>query len=202
MEQAISFDIWNTLLTSNPEFKSQQIKLAKEFGIIDFAAKKETAKKTIDNIVEESGIHPDRIYYYKNLFPQLSYKQVEEFIEYSNHLFLLYPPNLKCSGTKATIKQLKENYRVYISSNTVFIYGDTLGKVIYDYFGIIKSNCNFSDEIGVSKPHGKMFEFKTKPIYHVGDNLITDGAAEKFGIKHYHFNDKQNIITFWKHLTS
>ena len=59
----------------------------------------------------------------------------------------------------------------------------------FKYFHFPMCQCNFSDIVGVSKPNGKMFTFKTNPKIHIGDNPITDGACEKYGIKFININD-------------
>lgn len=196
--RAISWDVWGTLLISNPQFKLEQYKLVKEYKDIsweDWNKSKTVLKKEADDIVEKHGVHLDRMDLYKKLLG-LSGKDTKDFISYSNELFLKFPPILREPDCDL-ISILKErDYRVYISSNTVLIYGDILGQVIYDNFGIIKKNCNFSDQIGFSKPDEKMFKFPIKPDWHIGDNIITDAASEKFGIKHYHINEQQDFKTF------
>ena len=197
--KAVSFDFWGTLMISNPEFKKAQSKLVQEFTNLDEARWSETknlAKKRLDELVEKTGIHPPRDNSYLMILQNLSLKERESFIKYSDELFLKYPP-LKREPETDIVSILREkDYRVYISSNTVLIYGDVLSKVIFDNFGIIKKNCNFSDEVGVSKPRKEMFDFKIRPDFHIGDNLITDGASESFGIDHYHINKQQNFKTF------
>lgn len=198
-QKAISFDVWGTLVKSNPQFKLEQYKLVKEYKDIsweDWTMKKIIVKTEADDMVERLGVHLDRMELYGKLLTDLSGKDKKDFINYSNELFLKFPPILREPDCDL-ISILKErDYRIYISSNTVLIYGDVLGKIIYDNFGIIKKNCNFSDQLGVSKPDGKMFQFPIKPDWHIGDNIITDGTSEKFGIKHYHINEKQNFKTF------
>lgn len=199
--KAVSFDLWGTLIVSNPEFKVKQGELVKEFTGKDcktFTENKNKAKKEIDNLVESQGIHPDRSRYYKTLLPQLSWREIDEFIQYSDRLFLEYRPQKREPETDIVQILRDKDIKSYISSNTVFIYGNVLKEVIYDYFKIIKTNCKFSDELGYSKPDKCMFDFPIKPLFHIGDNIITDGASEKYGIKHYHINDKQNFKTFLK----
>lgn len=194
--KAISFDLWGTLIRSNPEFSKAQESLVKEFTEIEnWKELKENAKVYISS-QELLGIHVDRDKILRPLL-NLSLKDYRSFIEYSNELFLKNPPLLKDFDVVSILRD--KGYRCYISSNTTFIYGDTLAKVVYDNFGIIKNNCNFSDELGVSKPNEQMFNFQIKPTYHIGDNLITDGASENFGIEHYHINSEQNFNTFLEH---
>ena len=199
--KAVSFDFWGTLMVSNPDFKKAQANLAKEFFNIDeqeFHNSKNNIKKQVDYLVESAGLQLERVILYRKLIPNLNIKDCENFIRYSDELFLKHPPILREPETDIISILKEKGYRVYISSNTVFIYGKTLSKVIFDNFGIIHKNCKFSDETQglVSKPSREMFDFEIKPDWHIGDNLITDGASEEFGIKHYHINNKQNFKTF------
>lgn len=198
-QKAISFDFWGTLCVSNPAFKERQSELAHEFTGVDkkeWLAHKARLKKEIDNFVETTGSHPERKHYYKLLMPGLSCNGVDDFIKYSDRLFINFPPKLREPKTKIIEILRDQGVKSYISSNTVFIYGDVLKEFIYSNFGIIKMNCKFSDEVGCSKPAKEMFNFPIKPIWHIGDNLITDGACENYGIKHYHINQEQTFQTF------
>lgn len=197
--KAISFDFWGTLMISNPEFKKAQSKLVREFTNLSEAQwtkEKTQIKKELDELVEATGIHPPRMNTYTKLLSTFNLQEIKDFISYSNELFLKYPPLIREPETDIVSILREKDYRVYISSNTVLIYGDVLSKIIFDNFGIIRKNCNFSNEIGVSKPRKEMFEFPIKPTWHIGDNELTDGASENFGIKHYHINNEQNFKTF------
>lgn len=198
-KRSCCFDVWGTLLISNPEFKKAQAKLVQEFTSIkkeEWFKAKNFLKKQLDELVEKTGIHPPRESSYLEILPSLSIREREDFIRYSNELFLKYPPLLREPETDVVSILKEKDYKVYISSNTVLIYGDILSKVIFDKFGIIRKNCNFSDELGVSKPDGRMFNFEIKPTWHLGDNVLTDGASENHGIKHYHINNQQTFKTF------
>lgn len=198
-KRSCCFDVWGTLLISNPEFKKAQSKLVQEFTSLSEAQWFETknlAKKRLDSIVETTGVHPSRESTYLKILPTLSIRERRDFIKYSDELFLKHPPLLREPETDIVSILREKDYRVYISSNTVLIYGDVLSKVIFDNFGIIKKNCNFSDEVSVSKPRKEMFNFEIKPTWHIGDNEITDGASENYGIKHYHINNQQTFKSF------
>lgn len=202
MEKSISFDFWGTLMVSNPNFKTAQQKLYKEFTGNNpqiFADRRRGIKIELDALVEATGVQP-KSEYFQRLLPELNLKQIKEFNSYSEELFLKNPPILREPETDIIEELRRLDYRIYISSNTIFISGNILGKVIYDNFGIVKKNCNFSDLVGVSKPSKEMFDFEIKPTSHIGDNLITDGASENFGIKHYHINKEQNFNTFLENL--
>jgi putative hydrolase of the HAD superfamily len=190
--KTVSFDIWGTLLKSNPQFKEAQGRLVTSFtgkSPEEFLKLKSEMKKVLDKQVEEKGIQPDRFKNYKKLLPGLTLKELKAFIECSDKLFLKYPPQIYEEGRKLLEHYRSLGYTILISSNTVFIYGDTLGKVIWDTFEIPMKNCNFSDIVGVSKPNASMFNFKVKPEFHVGDNVITDGACKEVNINFINVNN-------------
>lgn len=200
--KAISFDLWDTLILSNPEFKKQQKKLVSSLDIGISADKWEAdliaIKQKINQQVVETGLHFDRNAIYKQVFIRQSLEEIAQFIAESNRLFLQYPPLLK--DTFEVISYLKDKgITCYICSNTVLIYGDILQKIIQDYFGIAAENCHFSDVLGISKPNPKMFLFPIQTQFHLGDNPITDGACINAGIAFYHIYQHQNFRSFLSH---
>jgi hypothetical protein len=165
----------------------------KAFNISDvrFQARKSSIKRVVDSAVESTGLHFDRMKIYADIFQTTKYSAIEEFVKESDKLFLEFPP----------IKQIDmvEEFVPVISSNTVLVYGETLYKVIKKDFGGIE--CNFSDQIGFSKPDKNMFRFtKGAPKFHVGDNPITDGAAEKFGIQFIPIENYHQFKQYFKYL--
>lgn len=198
--QFISFDLWGTLIISNPKFKLNQKKLIQKLkGNID-AAKWEYELKLIknefNNQVESKGIHFDRKQLYRLSLPTFSDKELEEFITRSDELFLVFPPKLRENSIDIINHLRSIGIACYICSNTVLIYSNVLETIVYNYFKISLLDCNFSDVIGVSKPDARMFNFQNKPTYHIGDNHVTDGACVNSGIKFYHINETQTFKTF------
>lgn len=193
MTKIISLDFWGTLAFSNLEFKKAQYVLIKNYipdiSFSEFIDKFKEVKLQVDAMVESTSRQPNRIKLYSEMFPNWSQVDILSFINYSNELFLKYPPILM-KGTSAWIDGLREkNYILYISSNTVFINGDVLSKFIFNELGIVHSNCNFSDELGVSKPNKLMFtQFPFKPDFHIGDNPLTDGKCLDYGIEFININ--------------
>jgi FMN phosphatase YigB (HAD superfamily) len=187
MTKIISLDFWDTLARSNPRFKEEQFKIARQYEptltLIEFKARFKSTKDFTNETVEATGCHPHRNELYHQMFPSWNQMILQEFIDYSDKLFLRYPP-VKIEKMGELVEEWKnQGYLLYVASNTVFIHGDILSKVIFDLYGIIKSNCKFSDEVGKSKPNEAMFIFPNKPDIHVGDNVKTDGACANFGIE-------------------
>lgn len=187
MKKVISLDFWDTLCKSNPRFKEEQFKIARQYipGLTfeQFKDKFRAMKAFTNERVESTGIQPHRTECYKNMFPEWNQIIIDEFISYSDMLFLQYPP-IAIPKMVETVEKWKESGNLlYVASNTIFIHGEILSKVIFNLFGIVKSNCKFSDEVGLSKPSEAMFTFPHKPNFHVGDNPVTDGACELYGIE-------------------
>ena len=171
----ISYDCWGTLIKGNPNFKKQQSELAESiFGIEPkkFLQEKSKLKLYTDYNVELYGVHFDRDKLYKS-FLECSQVDLDKFIYQSNELFLSNPP-IRIND------MIKGHYNI-ISSNTVFIYGDTLSKIFKE--DDVKQ-FNFSDRLGVSKPNKEMFKLSLNefPDFHVGDNPRTDGRCTNYGV--------------------
>jgi FMN phosphatase YigB (HAD superfamily) len=191
--KAISFDFWGTLCVGNPAYKDAQLKVAQEFELgltqTEWDSRRKKVKSHADHLAESKGEQVPLLKMYKILLPKCSKKQRKECIKILGKLFVKYPPILIID--KDFMDRLKDaGYRVYISSNTVLTSGKYLSKVIYNHFGIVKSNCNLSDKVGHAKPNFRMFKFPIKPEYHVGDNVRTDGACQSLGIKYIQVSTK------------
>jgi len=193
----VSYDFWGTLFVSNPEYKTEQAKLAAKMfniGAEAYLREKADKKRILDAAVESTGLHYNRLKIYSLILNTSKYGIIEEFIKKSDDLFLELPPK--------KINDFAPNAESVISSNTVLIYGDTLQKVINKEFG--KTHCNFSDKIGFSKPNPEMFRFvglkASQPMFHVGDNLRTDGACVKSGIKFIPIEEYHEFKNYLKYL--
>lgn len=193
--KAISFDFWGTLCKSNPVFRERQFELVREYDssitLEIWNERKAHVKALANSLAETKGIQVSRLDMYHILLPNCSMRLIEEFINYSDEIFLYHQPiNLEASESIQKLKDL--GYRIYVSSNTVLINGDTLSRVIYEKFGIIKSNCKFSDEVDAAKPNKAMFKFPIKPSFHIGDNSITDGSCTNFDIRFIKVDERLN----------
>lgn len=193
----ISLDLWNTLLISNPIFSNKRVDY--------FSQKyfKDINKNLIRKRIEKIGIETDRTNMtfgisissesmYKKLFSEIgglpNRKELEKIYLDLEIIFLEDLPKamyeidvlVKC------FEELKlKGYSLNISSNTAFIKGKTLIKVLeslqikkyFDFF-------IFSDEIKLSKPSTKFFDclisnckkldVDRDNITHIGDSLKAD----------------------------
>lgn len=202
----ISFDLWLTLIKSNPEFKAKRNLLFKDYFEIDSSIEKVAQQIRYydvfcNTINERTGLNLDTNEIYLLILASLdvSIKDIEPsklegFYKEAEILFLNYKPTLIHSNTKKYFNSIKsEEISLNILSNTAFIKGYTLKKLLAFYeiddcfdFQI------YSDECGFSKPNKKIFELiqqevphiNKSQILHVGDNEVADykGAID-FGFK-------------------
>lgn len=190
----ISFDLWLTLIKSNPEFK----KSVNEFFYNEFNSAKldftevVTIVKSVDvemnSLSENTGIHVDSKFIIYNILKRLnsSTKNIIDIDKRIQHLFLKNLPSLYDENTLYVLNKLYEiGKSMNILSNTGFIHGQTI-EVALDRLKILKyfKFRVYSDETKISKPNPDMFRkvsfFADKPKkLHVGDNPYADGACTR-----------------------
>ncbi|NRT16997.1 putative hydrolase of the HAD superfamily [Flavobacterium sp. 28A] len=203
----LSFDLWLTLIKSNPEFKSKRNKLFKDyFEIEDSIEKVNEVVRYYDvlcnSINEKTGLNFNTFEIYYLILNSLNVKievidaiKLEAFYTETELLFMQYKPNLIDPNIGLLFKEVTEKGKtINILSNTGFIKGFTLRKLLThydlnDYFSFQL----YSDETGISKPNQDMFKLvydqvcekefvEKKRVLHVGDNPIADrDGALKFG---------------------
>jgi len=203
----ISFDLWLTLIKSNPEFKGRRNLLFKDFFQIN--APIEDVTQVIryydvlcNNMNEKTGLNINTYEIYYLILNRLNVDisevtitQLDEFYQETESLFFAYKPHLMYPNVHRLFEEVKsENKTMNILSNTGFIKGKTLRKLITDYG--FESHFDFqiySDEVGFSKPNFKIFKLvedqininrnlKQREVVHVGDNIIADyNGAKSYG---------------------
>lgn len=206
MIKHISFDLWQTLIRSNPEFRQKRAEM-----IVDkFQPKNKNAQEVMQFIVDEDKIF-DHINETQNTkvpaiemfsailekLEVLSQNSIEKDAEIlknlSDELFLKYPPMLLNENISSILRLLNdEGYTINLGSNTGFIEGDTL-KILFENLDIAQyfSFYIFSDEVKISKPANGFFQhilektlLQKSEILHIGDNPILDfQAAKDFGFE-------------------
>ncbi len=204
-----SFDLWLTLLKSNPEFKLERAKyFQSHFNRNNFSvAEVQSIIKNLDDLTNSAnelvGNNISSLSMYAMILKQLGYptadlKQADIISVYHicNTLFLKYPPTLFDSDTLPTLKELKKTSTLSILSNTGFIESHTLKSFFrtmdsFDNLFVFKM---FSDEYGISKPNPDFFSQMIKRVestttitylelkqnvLHVGDNHKADLKGAK-----------------------
>lgn len=202
-----SFDLWLTLIKSNPQFKSKRNLLFKDFFEVECNIEKvnEVVRYydvLCNNINEKTGLNIDTYEIYYLILNALNIKvtdietkQLTQFYKETELLFMEYKPQLIFPKIRYLFDEIKEQGKTMsILSNTGFIKGYTLRKIIMDYG--LDEYFNFqiySDEIGYSKPNPKTFqlvydqinsfkEITKKEVLHIGDNVVADyNGAINFG---------------------
>lgn len=199
-----SFDLWLTIIKSNPQFKTERTKYFHQYYNSLNKSIEEVAKifRQVDimcNSINEktgSNIDTDEMYlmiiYLLNdnnsFFKEMSFADLYIKME---ALFFKYPPVFYDENTASCLSKIKELPFVTMSvmSNTAFIKGSTLRLLlqklrIADYFSFQL----YSDEVMISKPQKAIFEIMNQnimnvrkddflnsyQIMHVGDNPIAD----------------------------
>lgn len=203
----LSFDLWLTLIKSNPEFKSRRNLLFKDYFEIDCSLERVAEVIRYYDVLinytnEKTGLNVDTFEIYFLILNALNVKiddiEIDRLIHFykeTEFLFMEFKPNLIYPQIHLLLKEIVEQEKTLnILSNTGFIKGDTLRKLINhleleQYFSFQL----YSDETGFSKPNVKMFELvfdqirKDKivnklEVLHIGDNKIADyNGAIKFG---------------------
>lgn len=196
-----SFDLWLTLIKSNPEFKSKRDNLFRDFFSIEQSVEKvsETIRshdKVCNKINDKTGIHieTNQIYYFilnelgKDI-NEIEFEKLEEFYLETESLFMNFRPDLIYSNIDILFSELiSEGKTISVLSNTAFIKGQTIRKILSyykleDFFSFQL----YSDEIGYAKPSPKAFNVLTEnafsihskklskqDIVHIGDNEKAD----------------------------
>lgn len=202
-----SFDLWLTLIKSNPQFKINRNRLLRDFFSIDSSIEKigETVRYydlLANRISESTGIHFDANHIYCLILDQFkitfnqSDKQLQEFQKEVDTLFFKYKPVLIDGHIKDLFKKISnQNKTISLLSNTAFITGESLRKLLMDYE--LSDHFMFqlySDEIGISKPNHTVFDMvfnkvndhlriTKSEVVHIGDNKF----ADYLGAKNYGF---------------
>lgn len=203
----LSFDLWLTLIKSNPEFKSKRNKLFKDYFEIEHSIEKvnEVVRYydvLCNSINEKTGLNFNTFEIYYLILNSLNVKietidviKLQAFYTETELLFLQFKPLLIDPNIGVLFKEVTEQGKtINILSNTGFIKGFTLRKLLayYDLNDFFSFQL-YSDETGISKPNQDMFKLvydqvcekefvEKKRILHVGDNPIADyDGALKFG---------------------
>lgn len=206
MVQHLSFDLWLTLIKSNPQFKKRRAEFIAErynplglssilvFNII------RNIDRACDQMNEISGKKVATEFMYSSILSEIGYSAhmrndnlLEELKSQINELFYQYQPLLLNDNIiKILTRFKKEGFSMNVSSNTGFIEGSCLKKAsnlveLFSFFDFLV----FSDEINASKPSAEFYEivfrqtkFKKNEIIHIGDNY----SADYIGAKNFGFN--------------
>lgn len=199
-----SFDLWYTLIRSNPEFKKQRaLYFHQHFNAPQRPLDEiEQAFREVDlmcnSINEKTGQNIDA----EEMYLMVIYKinrghEIFESIDTTSlyhemeKLVVQFCPSVFNDQTTGCLDKLcqAEDNTLNILSNTAFIKGKTLRKVL-DHLELSKyfQFQIYSDEVGFSKPHPAMYKLllekvfsirkndniSSQEIVHIGDNPVAD----------------------------
>lgn len=197
--QHISFDLWLTLIRSNPDFKTKRNRLFKDFFEINDSIEKVTEivryyDVLCNSINEKTELNLDTFEIYYLILKALnvnieliSTDKLHLFYSETESLFMQNKPTLIFPKTVNQLAEITADEKtVSILSNTGFIKGKTLRKLLYHYeLEPFLSFQIYSDEEKISKPNFLLFDkvfneinkiklVEKKAILHIGDNELAD----------------------------
>ena len=199
-----SFDLWLTLIKSNPVFKKeralffhQHLNATKKsleevemvFRRVDLMSNA-INQKTGGNL-EAEEMYLMVIYELNSSNPTFENVDIKWLLHEMEQLFFQYIPTIYNTETFSTLNVLKEipDVSMSILSNTAFIKGSTL-RVVLKHLALdqfFNFQC-YSDEVGMSKPNPQFFglmieniqavrpndNINLQEIIHIGDNFVAD----------------------------
>ena len=196
---ALSFDLWNTLIVSNPNFKTAQSTLFGDFlgvSVAELSPVLHYLDKELDKKAEKTGLQTNFEERIELLAAKMAIalptSSAASLAEQQAELFMEHLPALSEPDTARLLETLRESgLRLFLVSNTGFIAGKVLLRAMGALgIGKVWETCLFSDEVGYSKPDKRIFEplweqqgVAPATILHIGDNFITDYyGARKNGL--------------------
>jgi len=208
-----SFDLWLTLIKSNPIFKLERAKYFYNYynttgkSLEEVNAIFRKVDLMVNSINEKSGKNIDAEEMYlmvisiiNDYSTDFSAVDVEGLYRTMEELLLENMPHIYCSESLDVLHRLKASGKSTMSllSNTGFIKGVTLRKILNHLkLDQVLDFQLYSDEVRMSKPNPKFFQLmldtinreqhqsiELHEIIHIGDNPIADcRGAESLGIK-------------------
>lgn len=217
----ISFDMWNTLISPNPEFKLRRIQALANLlepqvmynlealeGNVSHCLKQ--TKEDLDFMQEQLETQFSSLNCWKMFLRNLgledkfiSFQNLSAYcLQISNSVFEQCRPTFNPELVEV-LREFKAKYKLQygITSNTNFV----PGQVIFDQLfrspetsGIF-DRFTFSDEELYCKPSRAFFaeaipSYSNRHLLHVGDNDVTDGAIVDYGIEFLKVENPQDTL--------
>lgn len=204
--QAVSFDIWKTLIKSNPDYKPTRDEyiantLDLETGIIKTALRQ--ADINCDETSDKTGVQFGPVERLESMCVTLGIPLGRSALSAIAHevqeLFLQYPLRLMEPELLETLDNIQANRAIALTSNTGFIDGVYMREALRNIGIMDRTNHQiFSNEIGVAKPNAKIFARTAEllgvtpsSITHVGDNFAADYiGATRAGMQAVYLTDE------------
>jgi len=210
--QHFSFDLWLTLIRSNPNFKEKRAEFFhqrfnyKNLPLDDVKRIFRQVDVMCNLINEKTGKNIDADEMYLMVLSMINDGDsrvwsidIQQLCTDMEMLLFEHLPMVYCDRTLDVLSRLKQetNATIGILSNTGFIRGVTLRKVL-NQIGIDRyiDFQLYSDEAGMSKPNTQFFkmmldqlsahhtQIDLNRVIHIGDNAIADiGGANAVGLQ-------------------
>lgn len=201
--RAISFDLWGTLIKSDPRFKPQRnAAIAAAYGVQMPAEDFSALLRTHDRRADDEAMRTGEDYgFHARIAPALREAGISDtdidcrrtlrnISTTQRDLAMRYFPHLYDPQIEPLLDELSEHIPLAITSNTGMLDGalmtDLLTQLgIFDFFCVH----TFSNEVGASKPDPRIFaatyeglldhaeSVRPEEIIHIGDNPLADGAG-------------------------
>lgn len=198
MLEAITFDLWNTLICEK-DYTSLRIEhLLKLLAKQNFASDEKIIREVYTTIQDRWRADPVKKYRFVSVKERVEMILEKLGIEIKQDLklrivrgfedvILKNPPNL-LKGVKFILKSLYPKYRIGLVSDSGFSPGGILRRILQSLEILQFFSCTvFSDEVGYNKPNPlifnralKLLKVQPKETVHIGDLLETDIAGAKF----------------------
>ena len=220
----ISFDLWLTLIQSNPEYKQKRNRLMIEFfgidkdpALVDEAYNKFDSLFNGINEITGGNLDPYELWliFLNHLdvdIKKMNVEYLQLFIDETEKLFFDYHPTLLDAQTPQLFERLvNKGHTLSLLCNTAFTKSPFLKRLLA-HLGIAQylSFQLYSDEMGYSKPNIKVYEalfnnasqikaVTKADILHIGDNPIADlWGATNFGITGRLLLPGETVVTVFK----
>lgn len=210
MIEALSIDLWNTLLVSNPLGRDKRVAwFSRVSGRDEEAVRSAMAKvkRKANNEMMATGRQVSSHLAFERVFELLGMAQDGESIAECDAIFVStmveFPPVIM-EDDRVALARLADSLPLYLVSNTMFSPGSTMRSVLknlqLDHFF---QEIVFSDECGYAKPAREVFESlpglvnrEAETVCHIGDDRVADGeGATKLGYQ-YLFAQASSETTF------
>lgn len=210
----ISFDMWNTLISPNPNYKKERnIFMGLYFGV-EVSEVEHVCEKVKDignTLIETTGFSLPAVHVIewvgRHFDCRFDRHQALKLQKQIDDLFLKYPPIIQIGIVDMLKKLNMKGYSLSITSNTTMTTGKTLNdacEIISDQFVFTR----FSDLVGFGKPSRLIYEhvldtvciLKNKQvdpneILHVGDNKEADFlGAHRMGFQTIYVQNPQDTV--------
>lgn len=198
---AVTFDVWDTILrdeTDEPKRRAQGFssKPEERRHLVFEALRRHdpVAREVVDAAYEVVDAAFDKMWkeHYvtwpigqrlavllKGLGRRLPEDDMDELIRRHEEMELVVRPDY-IDGVREALAELSKRYKLFVVSDTIFTPGRVVRRLLESYdLARCFSGFAFSDEVGRSKPHRRMFETASRALAVPFERMVHVGDREK-----------------------